>query len=66
MKAECRWLGSCDSYFSLHLKPEAKLLEALDLAIDYVDYYRSDHKRACECESCAWWKKARRIRAEMT
>lgn len=65
MEVECRWLGGYDDYDNLANKPAAELLEALDFAIDYVDYFRAGHKRACRCESCVWWKDARSVRAQM-
>jgi hypothetical protein len=66
METECRWLSSYDDYASPASKPAAELLEALDLAIDYVDCCRAGHKRACRCDSCVWWREARSVRAQMT
>ncbi len=63
MEAECRWVTNYDEFADLSCKPEAELLQALDLAIDFVGFCRGGHWRACRCDSCVWLQQAERVQA---
>lgn len=67
-RLECRWLYHNDEFSALGEKPEAKLVEALEFALDYVEAFahRAGHRpsKRCPCEVCAWLKGARELRRQ--
>ena len=64
MGTECDWLTRHDECTDLSGKLKTELLQALDLAIDFVDYCRAGHTLECKCDSCVWLKQARSFRVD--
>jgi len=61
-RLECEWLYHNDESVALAEKPFDAVVEALGLAVLYVDacVTRAGHKaRGCRCEACDWLKGAR-------
>ncbi len=63
-RLECEWLYTNDESVALTEKPLDVVVDALRLAVLYVDacVTRASHNvRACHCEACDWLKRARRL-----
>lgn len=62
-RMECEWLYHSDESTALAQKPLDAVVDALSLAVLYVDacVTRAGHGRGCHCEACDWLKQARRL-----
>ena len=63
-RMECEWLYHSDESAALTEKPLDAVVDALSLAVLYVDacVTRAGHGvRACHCEACDWLRRARRL-----
>ena len=62
-RMECEWLYHSDESTALAQKPLDAVVDALSLAVLYVDacVTRAGHGRGCHCEACDWLRRARRL-----
>jgi len=63
-RLECEWLYHNDESVALAEKPLDAVIEALGMAVLYVDACvtrASHHPRTCHCEACDWLRRARRL-----
>lgn len=61
-RAECEWLHHNDACAALGSKPIDAAIDALGVAMLYVDArvtHARHRRRGCKCEVCAWLRKAR-------
>lgn len=61
-ETECRWLDQLDRTANAASLSAAELIQALDIAISFMDQHNAHHDRqACDCRTCAWLRDTRHL-----
>lgn len=61
-ETECRWLDAIDWGADTSSMSASELLQALEIAISFINQYKAHHDReSCDCQTCSWLRDTRHL-----